>query len=56
MQNLNKTITGEKDIKKHRSYSYLVLDAVCSYLQSQQMISDDEMKLFRKQWIAKERE
>lgn len=56
MQNNNKIVTGEKNMKKRRNYSHLVLDAVCSYLQSEQMISDTEMQLFRKQWMAKERE
>ena len=41
---------------QNKHYSNLILEAVCGYLQSEDILSDSEQQLFRKQWRISEGE
>ncbi|MCI8894701.1 MAG: hypothetical protein HFI42_15605 [Lachnospiraceae bacterium] len=43
----------EQMMNLQQSYKDMILDVICQYLQKEQLLSNTEQQLFRKQWLAK---
>ncbi len=43
----------EQMMNRQQSYKDMILDVICQYLQKEQLLSNTEQQLFRKQWLAK---